>query len=152
MNLRKRNFVILDIEYIRTLENHCCIRKLYLLSKDGIQEREADLVPCQHFKDMEQKYQNSFLYCKRNIHHLPFYPKKRIFKCYYARRIIEEFMDITGADLVLYKGGNIERNLCNRMGLESYNIEELGVKKVTTHDPREEVNIHYNFLLNEELF
>ena len=152
MNLHARNFVILDIEYIRTSENHCCVRKLYLLSKDGISEQEAEFVPCKNFIDMEQKYQNSFLYCQRRIHHLSFLPKNRIFSCTHVNQRIKEFMNILGADLILYKGGHIEKDICVEIGIESYNIEQLGAPKLSTHNPREEVNIHYNYLLNEDLF
>ena len=48
---------------------------------------------------------------------------------------------------LLYKGGEIEKNLCSDRGIQSYNIERRGLEKVYSHDPRTEVNCYYGKLV-----
>ena len=48
----------------------------------------------------------------------------------------------------MYKGGEIESDLCSDIGVPSYNIECIkGLEKVYSHDPRTEVNCYYRQLV-----
>ena len=59
---------------------------------------------------------------------------------------MKEFADLLNANLIL-KGGTHEKDVSTEIGLDSVNIENVGVRKVNNHDPRQEVNLHYNQLI-----
>ena len=42
--MRNENFIIIDMEAIKTVEEHSGIRKLHILSKDGMKDLEVDHV------------------------------------------------------------------------------------------------------------
>ena len=44
--MREKNWAIMDIEYIQTTTEHRCVRKLYMLAKDGYTDRELEFYPC----------------------------------------------------------------------------------------------------------
>ena len=44
--MQNENFIIVGIEAIETSEEHSCIRKLYILSKNGMKDLEVEFVPC----------------------------------------------------------------------------------------------------------
>ena len=49
----------------------------------------------------------------------------------------------------LFKGGTIEKELCHKLCIPSYNLECLqDIQKVDSHDPRTEVNGYYDQLVN----
>ena len=142
--LKDKSWAILDVEYIRTSSIHRCIRKLYILSANGYTDMEMEFYPCVRYKDVEAKYQRSFQFCRRNIHHLSFHPWKFSPLCSQAVEKLNEFIVNNDITLILFNGGTIERDLCEELHVESMNIgcfEE--VKKTYSHDPRKEVNFYY---------
>ena len=38
--IRQRSFVLLDCEGVQVSKQHCCVRRLYILGKDGMIECE----------------------------------------------------------------------------------------------------------------
>ena len=146
--IMKRNYIILDMEMIQTTKDHACIRKFYALSKDSKTDIEMDGIPCKQFKDLEKKYQKAFFYCRNHIHHLGYYPtrdKERI-RCQNVKFIIKNFLLRVNADIIFYKGGIHEKDISAEIGVDSFNIEELGIPKTNSHDPKEEVHTHYKKL------
>ena len=141
--IRNENFVFLDIEYIQSTSSHQCIRKYYMLSKDGSYECEDEFYACRRFHQLKSKYKSAFIFCRENIHLLDYEPSYFAPRCRIAPFKIKNILEDREIDFVLYKGGTIERDLCTRIGVQSYNIELLiGVEKVQSHDPREEVQFY----------
>ena len=64
-------------------------------------------------------------------------PRDTKLKCKDAENVIKNFASGLNEELILYKGGNIEKEFCEKNGIDAINIEDVGVKKVP-----------YNFLLN----
>ena len=50
-------------------------------------------------------------------------------------------------DFVFYKGGEIEKNLCKELHIQSFNIENYGLERVYSHDPYVEMNCYYTQLI-----
>ena len=146
--LHKKHWALLDIEFIQTTKNHKCFRKLCILSKDGFTNRELEFYPCKKFRDLDKRYKNSFGYCRANIHLLPYEPEGYASPCSTAALKIKKFIDDNGIDLILYKGGCIEEQICKELGILSLNIEKLGnFEKPYSHDPYVEVNTYYEQLI-----
>ena len=146
--LHQHNFVLLDCEGIQASKTHCCVRKLYMLAKDGMTDAELEFIPCKRFKDLEKRYNSSFWYCYYKIHNLCYYPVNTKLKCCDVAAVVNRFVKTVNASLVLYKGGHLEKNVCDQLGIACLNIELLGAQKVNSHSPKEEVNEHYKYLLN----
>ena len=51
--------------------------------------------------------------------------------------------------MILYKGGQVEQNIANEIGIESFNIEHFAedLEKVYSHDPYVEVSCYYTQLV-----
>ena len=146
--LLKKNWALLDIEFIQSTKNHKCLRKLYILAKDGFTHRELEFYPCKEFKDLDEQYKKSFRYCRANIHLLSYYPKKYASPCGIAITKIGKFIEDNGIDLILYKGGCIEEEICKELCISSLNIEKLGkFEKPDSHDPYVEVHTYYEQLM-----
>ena len=146
--MRKKNWALMDVEYIQTTKNHRCVRKLYILSKDGFTDRELEFYPCIRYQSMTRQNKKSFHYCKKYIHELPYYPQVRSSPCDTALEKIERFISENRIDFILYKGGEIENDLCADIGIPSYNIECIeNLEKVYSHDPRIEVNCYFGQLV-----
>ena len=63
--------------------------------------------------------------------------------------MINTFIVYNGIDAILFKGGTIEKELCHKLCIPSYNLEFLqDIQKVVSHDPRTEVNGYYDQLVN----
>ena len=146
--MREKNFAIMDIEYIRTSETHQCIRKLYILAKNGYSDVELDFYPCVQYKDLNKRYQHSFRFCQNHIHKLSYYPQQYASPCSTVLAKVNTFIVYNDIDLILYKGGTIEKDLCDALCVPSYNIECFqDLEKVQSHDPRTEVNEYYTQLV-----
>ena len=146
--MKEKNWCLMDIEYIQTSKEHRCIRKFYMLAKDGFTEKELEFHPCVRYRSMNKQNKQSFHYCKAHIHKLPFYPKTYASPCVTAREKVARFIDENNIDFMLYKGGEIESDLCSEIGIPSYNIECIkGLEKAYSHDPRTEVNCYYGQLV-----
>ena len=143
--LREKNWALMDIEYIRTSQTHRCVRKLYILVDNGYDELELDFYPCVRYKDLETKYKRSFKFCQREIHKLTYNPKQYSPVCAAVLGNLNEFIVNNDIGFILYKGGTIEKDLCEELDIPSYNIECFPeVEKVHSHDPRTEVYCYFN--------
>ena len=145
--MKEKNWALMDIEYIQTLKNHRCIRKLYILAKDGFREKELEFYPCIQYNQMKRRNKRAFNYCKANIHKLSYYPQRYASPCSTAVEKLKNFIDDNDIDFILYKGGEIEVDLCAELDIPAYNIECFALEKAFSHDPRTEVNCYYNQLV-----
>ena len=143
LQILHRNYVLLDMEMIQISRNHACVRKLYALSKDGKTDIEIEFEPCKNFLELEDRYKKSFFYCKKNIHKLSYYPLKKSLPCREAKYVLKNFVLSLDADIIFYKGGIFERDISTEIGIDSFDITQLGVKKVNSHDPKKEIQLHY---------
>ena len=73
--LHRNRWAIMDIESILCTCSNKCIRKLYIMTKDGVTFMEMEFFPCKLYEELERKYQPSFKYCYKHIHKLPYYPQ-----------------------------------------------------------------------------
>ena len=126
--IRERNFVLLDCEAIRISKEHCCIRKIYMLGKDGMTECELEFIPCAEFNSLDKKYQRAFIYCCKNIHKLDYQPKDAILQCKDAENVIKEFASRLNAELILYKGGVLKKGYVKKLTL-TLSILKMSVLK-----------------------
>ena len=85
----------------------------------------------------------SFYWTQRNLHNLSYNPRMG-YKCRQARQLISTFMQ--DANIILYKGGVVEKEFGEEMGLTTFNLEKFGVKKADNHNPLHEVVNFYNQL------
>ena len=146
--LLEKHWALLDIEFIQSTKDHKCLRKLYILAKDGFTDRELEFYPCRKFKDLDRRYKRSFRYCRANIHQLSYYPERYASPCSTAVTKVGKFIVDNGIYLVLYKGGCIEEQICKELCILSFNIEKLGdFERPYSHDPYVEVNIYYEQLV-----
>ena len=144
----EKNYAIMDVEYIRTSRTHRCVRKLYMLAKNGFDDLELEFYSCVRYKDLKNKYQRSFQYCKNNIHKLQYDPIRYSPECTTAASKVNTFIVYNNIDFILYKGGTIEKELCDQLCISSYNIDSFtDLEKAYSHDPRTEVNIYYGQLV-----
>ena len=147
--MREMNFAIMDIEYIQTSKTHRCLRKLYILAKNGFDALSLELYPCKRYKDLEKRYQRSFHFCRTHIHKLSYNPAgKYASPCDTVLAKVNAFIVYNSIDMILYKGGTIEKELCSELCIPSGNIECFEeLKKVYSHDPKVEVNCYYRQLM-----
>ena len=143
-SIKEKNWMIMDIEYIQTSKEHKCVRKLYILAKNGSEEMELEFYPCIRYKDLSKKYQSSFHYCQKYVHKLTYNPRNYSPLCENILKEINNFIVYNDIELVLYKGGIIERDLCIDLHIPSLNLECIpSLKTVKSHNPRVEVNWYY---------
>ena len=132
-------FAVIDCEGIQTSREHICIRSMYALTADEKDSISMEFTPCKRFTDIDRKYQKSFLYCQKFIHMLDFSPASPELTCLEASGKVKEFVERNQIKVLLYKGGIIEKRLCNEINVPNYNIEKLSVKKANSHQPSVEV-------------
>ena len=149
--LKRENFVLIDIEGIQISKNHICTRLIYMLSKDGLISKEIEFLPCEPLDKLDYKYQRAYEFCKWNIHGLEFDPSAPSLQCADAAREVQKFSEICNSTLIVYKGGIIEKRLCESINMRSLDIETLGAPRVNSHDPCTEVNTHYKWIQNNIL-
>ena len=150
--LKTKRWALMDIEYIQTRKTHQCIRKMFILTGDGEYDMEAEFDPCVRYRSLPDKYQRAFRHCKANIHKLSYRPLQSSGPCIESLGAIREFVEDQNVEVVLYKGGTIEKDVCEAMGVESLNIEVLDeLRKVHSHDPATEVNLYCDQLYNISL-
>ena len=146
---KEKNWGLMDVEYIRTSKEHCCIWKLYILAKDGYTDMELDFYPCKPYKELEKRYQRSFRFCRAHIHKLPYNSTHKYApSCHTVLAKVNTFLVYNSIDFILYKGGVIEKELCDELSIPCYNIECFSdLSKVQSHDPQTEVHNYYNQLV-----
>ena len=142
--LLEKRWALLDVEFIRISATHRCICKLYILCDNGFVDMELEFFPCMRYKDLQLKYQRCFQYCKRYIHKLNYKPRYFSPECLKVLSILNEFIVYNDIDLILYKGGTIERDLSKALDISSLNIECFELEKVQSHDPYVEVNSYFS--------
>ena len=143
---KNSHVALMDVEYIQTSQDHMCSRKIAILLADGKTSFIREYTPCTPYKYLDVKWQRTHHYCSRKIHHLGYYPKDGSFSCKESIQMIKDILEWNGVERVLYKGGDIERKICNQIGISSLNIEQFGAPKATSHDPLEELKEHYIYL------
>ena len=150
MQIKDKNFALFDVEYIQSSKIHKCIRKLYILAKDGYTDMELEFKPCKSLYELPKFYQRSFQFCENYIHKLPYYPSDRYAaRCSKVLEKINAFIVYNSIECILYKGGTIEAELCQKLCIPSYNLENLSyLEKVESHDPQTEVTGYYRQLVN----
>ena len=79
-----------------------------------------------------------------DIHKLSYKPRYNSPECLKVLPILNEFIVDNDINLILYKGGTIERDLCKALNVSSLNIECFKLKKVQPHDPYVEVYAYYS--------
>ena len=147
--LMQKNWAIMDIEYITTSSTHRCVRKLYILPKNGKCELDVEFFPCKQYKELENRYQRTFRFCRSHIHKLTYNPKQYSPLCRTALEKINDFIVYNDIDLILYKGGTIEKDICGELDILSKNIECIeDLVKARLHDPKFEVNFYYDQIRN----
>ena len=145
--LTSRCWALLDVEFITTSSIHRCVRKLYILDKNGYTEMEMEFYPCRQYEQLQLKYQRSFRYCKEKIHKLTYNPKRFTLLCSQALAKLNEFIVYNDITLILYKGGTIEKDLCKKLDIDCLNIECFPeLQKASSHDPCQEVQCYYHQL------
>ena len=92
----------------------------------------------------------NFLYVLGPIHKLPYYPSHKYApRCIKVLEKINTFIVYNNIDVIFYKGGDIEKQLCQKLCIPCYNLECLpDLEKVESHDPQTEVNGYYKQLVN----
>ena len=146
--LSEKNWGLLDVEFIQISATHRCIRKLYILAENGFTDLEMELYPCVRYKHLEGRYQRSFRFCRNHIHHLTYNPIYHSLECKSALAALNEFIVQNNIELILYKGGTVERDICTELCIDSLNIECFEVlEKAFSHDPCVEVHTYYSQLM-----
>ena len=72
--IRKEEWVLVDIEGIRTTAKHSCNRKVCIGRKNGYDYTVIEAQPCYRYMELDEKYKKAHRYCKKFIHRLPFTP------------------------------------------------------------------------------
>ena len=60
--------------------------------------------------------------------------------------MVEKFVIDNGIELFVFKGGVLEKRICDAIGVDCFNIERLGAPKANCHVPREAVQFHCDWL------
>ena len=113
--IKDKNWALLDIEYIQCTRTHKCVRKLYMLAKDGYMDLLLEFFPCEPLHKLDKKYQRAFRYCQREIHKLPYCPSPPSPPCWTAVKELNNFIVDNDIELVFYKGGEIETNFVKNL-------------------------------------
>ena len=147
-SLGKANFAVIDFEGIQISKEHCCIRSMSILSRDGQAQQNTEFIPCINLADLDDKYKKTYYYCKKKIHHLSYFPRNCTIQCKDVYQLVWNFATDNNIELFVYKGGCMEKRICDAIGIDCFNIERLGAPKVDSHVPREEVQFHCKWLNN----
>ena len=144
-----RDWALLDVEYIQTSKSHQCVRKLYILAKDGFTDLKLEFHPCKPFRDLKMHYKKAYWFCQAHIHQLTYYPVRPSSPCSTVKEKLQNFITNNSIDLILYKDGQIEEKIANEIGIASFNIEHFAedFEKAHSHDSYEEVNCYYTQLV-----
>ena len=145
MAVLAQKWIILDVEYIQT-DDHKCRRKIACVDKFK-RTLCMEFFPCKIFGELSAKDRRTYFWNKKHTHHLPYEPVRGGgHMCEDANEIIREFVDYTESEIILFKGGVIEKEIGKEIGVQTYDLERLGVKKAKNHNPLEEVQDYYNQL------
>ena len=155
--INEANYAIIDIEAIQLQQyrqfwkgvyskHHHCLRKVAILCKNGDYGCE-EARPCIKFGKMDDKERKSFDYNRWRVHRLPFYPSnRRDPTCAQMLQNVRSFLKIKNINLILHKGGDIERDLAEKLGYDHVNLELIGVPAAPNHNPLQEVYFYQDCL------
>ena len=146
--VKTKNWALLDVEFIQCTRTHKCIRKLYMLAKDGYMDLLLEFFPCEPLHKLDKKYQRAFHYCQRKIHKLPYCPSPPSPPCWTAVKELNNFIVDNDIDMICYKGGDVEKNLCEELDIQSFDIENYNLEREYSHDPYVEMNFYYRQLID----
>ena len=158
--INSTNYAIIDIEGIQLEKNrdlwkgrfsrhHHCLRKIAILCRNGDYGCEESY-PCIKFWEMTDKERRGFNYNRRYVHHLQYYPKnRRDLTCMEMLHNVGNFLELKDINMILHKGGNLERDIANKFGLDHLNLELIDIPVAPTHNPLEEVQFYRNCLDNK---
>ena len=145
-----QRYAIMDIEGIslhkgrehprgRYSRIHNCVRMLAIVCYDGSMA-VFEFTPCVKFNDLVKKEQESYNRCF-NLHRLDYEPRFTTPPCIDSVDTVRSFLLRKQINVILYKGGTQERDLCYALNIRCRNLEEYGVKKYPAplHDPLKEV-------------
>ena len=124
---------------------HNCMRKIGIELYDG-RSRVFEFVPCVSKNQLTKKEWRAFRYCKKHIHHLDFEPVGASTVCIDGNDEVMNFFRVNDIEIILFKGGTIERDFCFLTGFESRNLEDFGMRKAPKelgHDPLLEVKFYH---------
>ena len=142
-------YAIVDIEAIKTTVHHCT-RKLYDLHQNGVDEILTQYEPCVTFEEFEKSPDfRSFVYCFNNVHKLPFNAFNGK-SCVDSSTDLKNFIAKYNINMIYYKGGHLEKDLCQEINVPCFNLEKVGAPKIPSHDPRIEVRGHWKFVKRNE--
>ena len=119
---------------------------MYVLASDGRSELHQEFVSCRDLNELDEKYRKAFIYCSRKIHKLPYYPQTLSSPCHSSGAVLRNFIERNNISIVFFKGGIMEKRLCEYIGMRYFNIEAFFVPKVPHHEPKEEVWMHFKYL------
>ncbi len=146
--LQDKHWAIMDIEYIQTASTHRCVRKLYILEKNGHTDLDLDIYPCIRYKDLEKKYQRLFHFYRRNTHKLRYSPRRFSPECSQVIEKLNDFVVNNNIELILHKGGAIEKELAEKLQIPSFNIILFDdIERPNSHKPRLEVEFYYEQII-----
>ena len=135
-------------------KHHFCRRRTALRTYSGA-EIVLDGNPCIPKKYLKNKDRSSYEYCRREIHGLSFEPKQPYFECHQIAEKIWRFLVKHDIEIVFYKGGTAESDVCWEIGMECENLERYGITKYPEkhHDPLQEIRYFYHQMIwNRDLW
>ena len=86
-------------------------------------------VPCVLRWAIDEIEDQTFEHCKKTIHHLSYTPKEWAPHCQQTAGIVKNFLHANCIELVLFKGGTLEMDLCAEIGYCWKNLEDWNVCK-----------------------
>ena len=146
----------MDIEVIQLCEekhlepgkfskHHCFKRRTALRTFSGA-ELVLDGNPCIPEERLRGRDRESFQHCKKNLHGLDFMPPRPYFECHQIVERIWRFLEKHNIEIVFYKGGTIEKDVCWEIGIPCENLEHYGISKYPEkiHEPLDEIRYFYH--------
>ena len=79
-------------------------------------------------------YRKTFKYYQRNINNISLAPTNNGSRqCCQANKILKDIMDWNHRSVVIYKGGHIEREMCEEFNIKCFNVEDGGMQKFNSY-------------------
>ena len=137
-----KNSFLVDIEAIR-INNHDCLREIGILHVRTNTYFSKHFIPCEDFYKLLNKDKKSFDFCFYNIHGLTYFPRPTLkqqtfLSCCEAPSYL--FNLVGKYATIYYKGGHLERNLCQQLGLKCFDLEQIHLQYDTLKLPIQKVS------------
>ena len=124
---------------------HNCTRKMAVQLWNEKTYME-EFHPCLTMNDLSVNEKKSYYWCKRKIHHLDYNPYHGARECMDAPNAIMKMIRENEIQIILYKGGVIEKDMAYLIGVECVNLEDFGIAKAPDHNPLNEVAFYHREL------